>query len=172
MRAGVFLDTSAWFASISKREHHHASEHQAYLTLLEGARRLVTSQLVVAEMHALLVRRLGRQAGLNFLDRVYGDATHDVRVLDRDVEAAAIERWLRPLRDHGISLCDAVSFELMRREGLQRAFALEEHPINLLRDRQVDVLFPGKLMHGAGGPNAFGHGLHPSEDFAERLAAA
>ncbi len=126
-RPGVFLDTSAWFASLSGRDQHHSRARPGYDALLGGSERMVTSSLVIAEMHGLLARRLGAGVALRFLDSAYGEPTHEVRHVTRDLERAAIDRWLRPFLDHRFSLCDAVSFELMRQEGIRTAFALDKH---------------------------------------------
>ena len=39
----------------------------------------------------------------------------------------AVEHWLRPYRDQAFSLCDAVSFEVMKREGITRAVSIDRH---------------------------------------------
>jgi predicted nucleic acid-binding protein len=44
-----------------------------------------------------------------------------------DLQQAATDRWLRPYRDVGFSLTDAVSFEVMRAAGVSRAFTFDRH---------------------------------------------
>lgn len=127
MRAPVFLDTSAWLPVVLRREHGHGELRAEYVRLLEEGRQLVTSNLVVAELHALVVRRRGPQAGIALLDGVYADPAHQVLFVDRPLEAQAIARWLRPYGDHRFSLADAVSFELMHEHGIRTAFALDRH---------------------------------------------
>ncbi|MGH7646343.1 MAG: type II toxin-antitoxin system VapC family toxin [Gemmatimonadales bacterium] len=126
-RSSVFLDTSAWFAALSARDEHHARARQGYEALVEDGGRLVTSNLVVAEVHALLARRLGGPTALRFRDSLYGVAAHEVRHVTRELERAALDRWLRPFQNHRFSLCDAVSFEIMRQERIRTAFALDRH---------------------------------------------
>jgi len=124
---GLFLDTSGWLAAISSRE---ATHEQARTTYTEQVRRgglLVTTALVLAEMHVLLVRFRGPAAALRFLDGVAADPTHEVVDLDRDLRLAAVERWLRRFADQDLSLADAVGFEVMRRRKLRRALALDRH---------------------------------------------
>ncbi|MSR05742.1 MAG: hypothetical protein EXR93_01530 [Gemmatimonadetes bacterium] len=75
----------------------------------------------------MLIRRRGRTAALAFLDTVYAERMHDIRFVDREMESAAVDRWIRPFRNQGFSLADAVSFEIMRREGIRTAFALDRH---------------------------------------------
>ena len=127
MRSGIYLDTSAWFGVLSEREPRHGQLRGAYHELIGRGERLVTTNLVVAEMHGLLLRRLGRDVALDYLDTLSTEATHHVRFVDRQMATAAIDRWIRPFRDQRFSLCDAVSFELMRQEGIRTAFALDRH---------------------------------------------
>ncbi len=127
MTRAVFADTSGWLAVVVARERRHAAAVAAYGRLLRDGVQIVTTNLVVAEMHALVVRERGSEAGAQLLDRLYGDPSHEVRFVDRELEASATDRWLRPFRDHAFSLTDAVSFEVMRREGIRTALALDRH---------------------------------------------
>lgn len=127
MRGALFLDTSGWLAAISPREATHPSARAAYTEQVSSGGILVTTALVIAEMHVLLVRLRGPAAALRFLDGVAADPMHEVVDVDRDLRLAAIERWLRRFADHEFSLADAVSFEVMRRGKLRRALALDHH---------------------------------------------
>jgi uncharacterized protein len=123
----MFLDTSGWYAAFSKAEHQHPAALRAYRTAVEAGIRLVTTDLVLAEMHILIGRARGPHAALRFLDSVHEDPTHDVVFVDRELERAAIDRWLRRFTDQPISLADAVSFEVMRTRRLTDALALDAH---------------------------------------------
>ena len=87
----------------------------------------MTTNLVVAEMQTLISRFRGADEGLRFLDALYQDAGHEVVFVDRDLERAAVDGWLRRFSDQRLSLADAVSFELMRGRHIRRALALDEH---------------------------------------------
>ena len=127
MRRRAFADTSAWLPVLLAREERHADAVRTYAGLIKRRTQLVTTNLVVAELHALMVRSRGAEAGVEMLDRLYSDPSHDVRFVDRDLEAAAVDRWLRVFKGQRLSLADAVSFEVMRREGIRAAFALDRH---------------------------------------------
>ena len=127
MNTPVFLDTAGWFAALSPRDERHAPASTYYNSALGGGTRFVTTNLVVAEMHVLLVRRAGVEAGIRFLDSLYADPAHDVVFVTRDIEREATDRWLRPFADHPFSLTDAVSFEMMRTERLKAAFTFDRH---------------------------------------------
>ena len=38
---------------------------------------------------------------------------------------AAVARWVVPFRDQRYSMCDAVSFEVMQREGIAEAISID-----------------------------------------------
>jgi predicted nucleic acid-binding protein len=99
----------------------------AYRGFIEAKVRLVTTNLVVAEMQILLARFRGAPEGLRFLDSLYQDPTHHVVFVDRDLERSAVDRWLRRFRDQPLSLADAVSFEVMRTRQIRQALALDGH---------------------------------------------
>jgi uncharacterized protein len=128
MSERIFLDTSGWFAALNPRDKHHMSAAPVYDELLATrGTALLTTNLVVAEVHALLVRKGGAEAGVRFLDQLHGDPAHQVVWATRDLERNAVDRWLRPFRDAAFSLTDAVGFEVMRVAGLHRAFAFDRH---------------------------------------------
>jgi len=127
MSGALFLDTSGWFAAISRREAAHERARATYTEHLVGGGTLVTTAPVLAEMHVLLLKLGGPAVALSFLDGVAADAAHEVVDVDRDLRLAAIERWLRRLTDQDLSFADAVSFEVMRRRKLRRALALDRH---------------------------------------------
>jgi len=124
---GLFLDTSGWFAALSPKEAKHKPARAAYVSRLETGQTVVTTNLVVAEMQILLSRYRGPAEGLRFLDSLHQDPTHTIVFVDRELERAAVDRWLRRFADQRVSLTDAVSFEVMREHGLRSALALDEH---------------------------------------------
>ena len=127
MSRAVFLDTSGWLAAANSREARHVEAAAAYDELVASRVRLVTTNLVVAEMHILVVRKQGSRAGCVLLDAIYTDPLYTVVATTRELESAATDRWLRPFQDQRFSLADAVSFEVMRLEGITEAFALDHH---------------------------------------------
>ncbi|MDQ8164808.1 MAG: PIN domain-containing protein [Gemmatimonadota bacterium] len=123
----AFLDTSGWFAALSPREHGHQATTTIYRRWIEAGTDLVTTNLVVAEMQILLSRVRGSEFAVDFLDSLYQDPAHEVVFSDRDLERAAVDRWLRPFGDQRFSLADAVSFEVMRERKIRDALALDQH---------------------------------------------
>jgi len=123
----VFVDTSGWLAAVSARERRHAEAATVYDELVEKRARLVTTNLVVAEMHILTVRAQDAAAGCALLDAIYADPLYTVVTVTRELESDATDRWLRRYDDQRFSLADAVSFEVMRRERVDEALSLDHH---------------------------------------------
>jgi uncharacterized protein len=124
--AEVFVDTGAWFAlADSSNTAHDAVAHEVRSRISAGTR-LVTTNLVVSETHALLVRRAHRKAGIAFLREVRR-SPNIVVSSDADLEALAEREWLERFSDQDFSFTDAVSFALMAQRGIREALALDHH---------------------------------------------
>lgn len=137
--AAVFLDTSGWFAALSPPERGHDVARSAFTAAVERGDLLVTTALVAAEMQTLLLRWRGPKAATYFLETVFESGAHQVVHTDDDLAGAALARWIRRFADKHISLTDAVSFEVMRRERVSRALTFDRH----FADAGYQVLRPG-----------------------------
>jgi uncharacterized protein len=124
---GLFLDTAGWFAAMSPREKGHKRARGAYAEAAKRAVDLVTTPFVIAEMHSLILRWRGVADGERFLSVAFESGAHVVVSPDAELVQAAMDRWIRRYHDHPFSLCDAISFEVMRREGLSRALTFDQH---------------------------------------------
>jgi uncharacterized protein len=124
--AEFFVDTSAWYALVVARHPDHGRLSSLLRALIRNHHRLVTTNLVVAETHALLLRRVGRAAALTFLQTV-GESPNIVVRSSRELEAAAERDWLARYDDQDFSLADAVSFAVMTERGIRDALALDHH---------------------------------------------
>jgi predicted nucleic acid-binding protein len=81
---------------------------------------------VIAETHALLMRRVGIPAGLAFVQRVR-QPPNLVIASTAALEARAVADWLERFDDQPFSLVDAVSFEIMAKRGITMALTLDHH---------------------------------------------
>lgn len=123
----LFLDSSGWFAAMSPRETGHALAAGTYAEARSAGAEIVTSDLVIAEMHTLVLRTRDARGGREFLDAVFESPSHTVVHADAELTQAALARWIRGFKDQPFSLCDAVSFEVMRRERIARALTFDRH---------------------------------------------
>lgn len=127
MSRAVFLDTSAWFAALSPRDEWHAAGFRLYTTATRAGLTIVTTTLVLAEVQSLLLRWRGPDIGRRFLAAAFATPSHWIVAPDLDITRSATERWIDGFADQSFSLCDAVSFEIMRRERLTHALAFDRH---------------------------------------------
>jgi predicted nucleic acid-binding protein len=125
--AGLFLDTAGWFAAYSPREQGHEVARSTYADAIRDGELLVTTVLVAAEMHTLLLRSRGPGVGASFLESVFGTGAYLIVPLDDDLINGAITRWIRRFSDKLVSFADAVSFEAMRRERIAKALTFDQH---------------------------------------------
>jgi predicted nucleic acid-binding protein len=63
----IFVDTSAYFAAANRRDASHASGAALMQAMVDERRRLVASNVVLAELHALLLTRLDRRVAARVL---------------------------------------------------------------------------------------------------------
>ena len=125
--SALFLDTAGWFAAVTPRESGHAKARKVYSEAAKAGDRLVTTPLVIAEMHAMILRWANARAGQDFLELALESGTHIVVETDAELLSAAVARWMTRFKDKPFSLCDALSFEIMRRERITRALTFDKH---------------------------------------------
>ncbi len=122
----VFVDTSGFYALIVGKDENHGRAHELFTLAQREAWRLVTTNAVVFEAHALLLHRArpGRETALRFLDAVEGDSYDVVRVRKIDEEKAIA--LIQAHEDKLYSLCDALSFVVMERLRIREAIAFDQ----------------------------------------------
>ena len=126
MAAELFVDTSGWFPLVDPEDRAHAAVARAMRNAVKARRRIVTTNLVVAETHALIMRRIHRKAALAFVREV-GRAPNIVLSSSPEIETGAINDWLDRFEDQDFSLTDAVSFFVMKQRGIRDVLALDHH---------------------------------------------
>jgi predicted nucleic acid-binding protein len=119
----MFIDTSGLLCYLSKDE----AEHPTAQRLFKGERRHLIHGYVLAEFVALArVRKIPRKATLSFSSRLLAHPRLEIIWVERALHQEALE--LLSLRlDKAYSLCDAVSFVLMKRHGIQEALTTDHH---------------------------------------------
>jgi predicted nucleic acid-binding protein len=120
----VFLDTSGVYETADRNGRRHEATVAAFQQLLADAVPLLTTDLVLAELHGLTLGRLGPEIALDLVDRLSASSRLEVLATGPDVLRAAIELLrLRPGRR--LSLVDASSFLVMRAHDVGTALALD-----------------------------------------------
>ena len=126
MRAELFVDSGAWFRLANPADPAHRAFAADFRDRLGRGVRPVTTNLVIAETHALLLTRTHRGAALSFLREVRRPPI-TVVVSDEELESRAQREWLERYADHDFSLTDAVSFEVMSARRIGEAFGIDRH---------------------------------------------
>jgi predicted nucleic acid-binding protein len=119
----ILLDTSGLLCYHDRDQ----SEHDSAVSFLEGPGRKVVHNYVLAEFVALAqARKLDRKKALDFVESV---VRHPLVVLvwvDQKLHGEAM-KLLRKRVDKTYSLCDAVSFVVMRRQKIAKALTTDRH---------------------------------------------
>ncbi len=120
----VFVDTSVFLAVLDRSDRNHSAAKAGWIEMLGGKDVLVSHNYVLVETSAVVLRRLGLEA-VRVFERDVVPVLHLVWVT-REVHEAAAGAYLVAGR-RNLSLVDCVSFEIMRRTGLRRAFTFDHH---------------------------------------------
>ena len=126
MAAELFVDTSAWYPVAVPSHPDHTALADALTAAVRNGRRIVTTNLIVAETYSLLLSRTRRQTALGFL-RLVRQSPNEVVSATPDLEDRAITHWLERYEDQDFSLADAVSFEVMAGRGIREVLTLDHH---------------------------------------------
>jgi len=122
----LFVDTGAWVALADQDDKYHERAARGYADLLKRYRRLITTNLVVAEAYIILHKALGHAAAITFLESVRSSPRIEKVQSTEELEMEA-EDILRRYSDQNFSYTDAVSFALMHQRDIDTAFAFDKH---------------------------------------------
>jgi predicted nucleic acid-binding protein len=120
----IFIDTSALLAVINADDSYHEQAKNVWTDIVINGVSLISHNYILVETFALAQHRLGIEA---------------VSVLQNDVVPLLRIEWVRE-PDHlsgitaliaanrrKLSLVDCISFIIMRKLGINKAFALDKH---------------------------------------------
>jgi uncharacterized protein len=124
MTAPVFLDSSFWIAYRDGDQEHHREAGQILMALFRQRTQFITTLPVICEIHAPFSRR--RKIRKLILEDFWNNPVLRTEDVSRDDETSALE-LLRANEDKTYSLCDALSFVIMRRLNLRRAVSFDRH---------------------------------------------
>ncbi len=105
----AFVDSSAWIALASADDRHHGPADAVFREASSARVRLVTTNLVFAEVHRFLLFRAGIRAAAVTLARMAAIPLLSLEHATAMHHAAGLA-WLKKLDDQIITYTDAVSF--------------------------------------------------------------
>lgn len=118
----IFIDTSAFYALADRADPRHGVARRRLEAAVASGEGLLTHNYVLVETTALLHRRLGLKAALEFARSA---RAFEMEWIDQDLHEAAVESLARSAK-RGVSLVDHVSFLVMRARRVQSALAFDE----------------------------------------------
>ncbi len=120
----IFVDTSAFLAVLDGSDKNHKTSKQFWETIIKRGDVLLCHNYILVETSTLVLRRFGMEAVRVFEQ----DIIPILRIIwvTREVHFAAVSAHLMAGR-RTLSLVDCVSFEVMRRTGVRKAFAFDRH---------------------------------------------
>jgi predicted nucleic acid-binding protein len=121
----VFVDMGGFYASLNRKDACHRNAVRLFRRAQTEHWFLFTTHFVLAESHALILARLGRDQAWTFLQAIVTGRTNVIRAeaADERRARAIIEQY----QDKEFSYCDAVSFAVMERLDIQAAIAFDDH---------------------------------------------
>jgi predicted nucleic acid-binding protein len=120
----VFIDTSAHFALVNRKDPDHQKAKQFLKSLAKKKVILVTTNFIVAETYTLILKRINRKTAINYISNLL-KSSWVIRVSEEDEEKG----WniLLNYEDKDFSYVDTTSFAVIERINIQEAFAFDEH---------------------------------------------
>jgi predicted nucleic acid-binding protein len=116
----LFVDTSGILALVDRDDPAHVGTVEAFA--LGHSEPLLTHAYVVVETLAVARGRFGATVAADLVDRVF--PALEVVMVDKELHDGSVAAF-REAVESSVSLVDRTSFAFMRREGIERAIALD-----------------------------------------------
>jgi len=116
----IFVDSSAWFAAVNRRDRHHLRA----IEVLASHAPLVTSDLVIVETWLLTNSRIDFATAERFFRGVGDGSCEIVRISEDDWPQSSTIASRFP--DQTFSIVDRTSFAAMERLGIIQAVSFDE----------------------------------------------
>lgn len=122
----IFVDTGAFLARYLSRDEHHEKAARAWKTLVRRNWKCHTSNFVLDETFTLLARRSSYSFAAERARTLYASKALEIlRPASEDEHDALL--LFEKYADQEVSFTDCISFVLMKRRRLGRAFAFDRH---------------------------------------------
>ncbi len=122
----LYVDSGGWIALLSARDQHHLEADRLFRLAASHEIPLFTSNLVLAEVHRLLLYRAGARAAAVSLRRVLSSNLVRLKCATPAHHEAGLE-WLERLSQQGVTYTDAVSFAVMESNQCLKAISFDRH---------------------------------------------
>jgi len=118
-----FVDSSFWYTFANRRD---SNQSWANAVLASHLGRIVTTAYVLAETTSLLTKRIGKATAIQFLQVTHDENACRLICPDPD-QLQRAETLFAEYADWDFDLVDAVSFVVMRDQGIDHALTFDHH---------------------------------------------
>jgi predicted nucleic acid-binding protein len=122
----IFVDTGPFLARHVARDQFHVRAVRGWKAAAKGGDALFTSSFVLDETFTLLGRRTSYEFAADRAETMLASRVLTILRPDARDEAAAVALF-RKLADQELSFTDCISFALMGRHRITRAFTFDRH---------------------------------------------
>ena len=122
MNESIFVDTSAWFALVDKRDDKHPLAHQ-FLTQ-EKSYGCVTTNYIIDETLTLTSKKMGREEAFKIGQKLYAGQLAQVVQVTEDLQLKALD-LIRQYHDKFFSFTDCTSFLVMKHLSIRKALSFD-----------------------------------------------
>ena len=122
----IFIDTGAFLARFLRNDQHHPKAVAVWEELSSNRENCFTSNFVLDETFTLLGRRAGYGFSVQRAKNIYASQALTICRPDREDEINALQ-FFGKFADQHVSFTDCISFVLMKREKIHRAFSFDRH---------------------------------------------
>jgi len=122
----IFIDTTAFLARYLKRDQYHHQALKYWNILRDQNEQFFTSNFVLDETFTLLGRWAGHDFAADRARNIYASKVLNILRPDIDDEIKALAYFTK-FADKEISFTDCISFVLMNKKKIRRAFSFDNH---------------------------------------------
>lgn len=122
----IFVDTGALLARFVARDQHHTKAQRSWKQLRRNEWQSYTSNFVLNETFTLLARRTTYEFAAERARNLLVSQALTILRPDSSDELRALDLFEK-FSDQRVSYTDCISFVLMRRRAIHRAFAFDRH---------------------------------------------
>lgn len=122
----IFVDTGAFLARHVVRDQYHREAKAAWKELRGSGQRCLTSSFVLDELLTLLARRTSYEFASERARGLFTSQALEILRPDGEDELRAVD-YFEKFADQRVSFTDCVSFALMKKRRIRRAFSFDRH---------------------------------------------
>ena len=120
----VFIDTGVWIAAARQPDAQHERAKALGKEILQRRVKVVISDMVLAEVVTFILKKDGHEPAQKLMDLLEDNTT--ILFVDKPIledAKALLRRYWSPRKR--LSVCDATSYILMQRRGIEDLYSLD-----------------------------------------------